>query len=763
MINLDKVKLGNLFTYLAVITSVLSFSANNTVSSLCSKLMYVFLVLSVVEVIIKSREIIKLNRTVYYMALVYAVWAVLSFIFYHAGIYPSGSLGIVIFLKYCIPFYILGLNIKSDESGANVKKIILAFAAAQVIMMLTLIPELNTISAEFSQYNAKNQMGQMLGIGIVFEAFILPDLFSKGWQKAISWGIGAVSLVSLMIIHSRTPLIGIVVCAIISFISKKDKTGKDYFNAFAIIFILSSVIMYLGGPEYISELFSGSDQLDTGGANAFFTGRPEIWKEAFFDFLKNPITGVGAWAYIDNHILNTLRCGGVILAVLIFPIGYGKMFFTFKKSIDTINAVNPKGGQLVISQVVWKMIPFYFVISLMEGYPPLGPGSSLFFFWIVLGMFDGIYYGGASEIVAENDEAHQIKPVLSIIIPVYNTGKLLNRCIDSLLDQTFRNFEIILINDGSRDESLSICEEYCSKYTFIKLIDKKNEGAGAARNDGLSVALGDYICFIDSDDWAEPNMLERLMDGLDEDNTIAVCSFYNGRKNSKTEKLYNVLVDGSQFKSDDIPYFVANAENAGTFKYLWNKIYNKRIIDEHNIRFEKQFTVGEDLAFNLKYFKFVNNCIVIDEPLYHFTKSAFEPLRLKYTENLYDIITELCKRRYEFYNEYSMLDNEEYKKIYEKKYVDNFMRCVSNIYRRSVILTRRERKKMLEELIKTPKLAEYCKRYDKPDKKTNVFIRVICRKNASAAEKEYANIYLLSGRFNFDLAKAEVEENNTCR
>ena len=93
-------------------------------------------------------------------------------------------------------------------------------------------------------------------------------------------------------------------------------------------------------------------------------------------------------AYIDNFILNTLRCGGIILAILIFPIAYGKLLFSFLRAKRYVNNKTVTNGQRITSQILWGMIPFYLVISFMEGYPPLGPGSSLFFLWIMIGIFD---------------------------------------------------------------------------------------------------------------------------------------------------------------------------------------------------------------------------------------------------------------------------------------------------------------------------------------------------------------------------------------
>lgn len=231
-------------------------------------------------------------------------------------------------------------------------------------------------------------MGQMLGIGIILDLFILPELFDGVSRKVVFYGLGTISLIALMLIHSRTPIIAIVVVSLITFIFKPDKEFKQYMHLLGIVIVACLVIHYMGGMEYIKELFSSSEYSDLQGADAMLSGRLGLWEIAIKDFLQNPLVGVGAWAYIDNFILNTLRCGGIILAILIFPIAYGKLLFSFLRAKRYVNNKTVTNGQRITSQILWGMIPFYLVISFMEGYPPLGPGSSLFFLWIMIGIFD---------------------------------------------------------------------------------------------------------------------------------------------------------------------------------------------------------------------------------------------------------------------------------------------------------------------------------------------------------------------------------------
>ena len=117
-------------------------------------------------------------------------------------------------------------------------------------------------------------------------------------------------------------------------------------------------------------------------------------------------------------------------------------------------------------------------------------------------------------------------PIISIIVPIYNVGKYLPKCIESILNQTFKNFELILVNDGSTDNSGVVCDDYEKKDTRIKIIHKSNGGVSSARNAGLYVAKGEYIGFVDPDDYIDKNMYEKLYRlCIDNNSDIAICRF----------------------------------------------------------------------------------------------------------------------------------------------------------------------------------------------------------------------------------------------
>lgn len=197
----------------------------------------------------------------------------------------------------------------------------------------------------------------------------------------------------------------------------------------------------------------------------------------------------------------------------------------------------------------------------------------------------------------------------SVIIPVYNAEKTISRCIDSIVSQYCNNCEIILINDGSIDESLKICESYSEKFDYIKVINKPNGGPSSARNAGLGIACGEYILFVDSDDYIFNNFFSVLDKNLNSDFSIFSHSY---QKNSEitSQKLNSHLVNAENNFSK-IVAMVKTRCNAP-----WGKLYKREIIQKNNIGFNEDLNVGEDFLFNLQYALNANHINVVNQSIY---------------------------------------------------------------------------------------------------------------------------------------------------
>ncbi len=186
----------------------------------------------------------------------------------------------------------------------------------------------------------------------------------------------------------------------------------------------------------------------------------------------------------------------------------------------------------------------------------------------------------------QKDKQHS-RPKVSIILPVYNVEKYIRQSLDSLINQSLQEIEIICVDDGSTDKSGQICDEYSKRYKRVKVIHKNNAGTGAARNDGLRVATGECIAFVDPDDWIRLNMLERLYNLLKEKNVdIVMCTPAGFDEKNQIEKDFPYFVDGNFSKSLDNKIF--SWKDISPFSYpmcVWNKLYKKELFDKHNIDF----------------------------------------------------------------------------------------------------------------------------------------------------------------------------------
>lgn len=207
--------------------------------------------------------------------------------------------------------------------------------------------------------------------------------------------------------------------------------------------------------------------------------------------------------------------------------------------------------------------------------------------------------------------------LISVIIPVYNAEKFIGRCIDSVIDGTYKNVEIICVNDGSRDSSLSLLKEYEKKDSRIKVIDKENGGVSSARNAGMDAAGGEYIAFIDADDWIHRSCLEIMVNAACSENAdIIKCSH---KVVNKTEAQTDIDAENSSVR----PMTDSEAEN---LHYVWGLLYKSEVIKKY--RFSEKLILSEDMLFNMTLVATELDdgnqlkCVCTDEQLYYYFQHA---------------------------------------------------------------------------------------------------------------------------------------------
>jgi glycosyltransferase involved in cell wall biosynthesis len=244
-------------------------------------------------------------------------------------------------------------------------------------------------------------------------------------------------------------------------------------------------------------------------------------------------------------------------------------------------------------------------------------------------------------------------PLLSVIVPIYNVEKYLVSCVQSLVSQTYKNIEIILVNDGSPDGCGDICEKFKAQDTRIRVIHKKNEGLVRARKSGLEASNGEYIGFVDGDDWIEPRMFEELMlHAIRDDVDIIAAGHKEELHGNVTEILFNSLPLGLYTKDklikDVYPYMICTGpfSDFGIFSYLWSKVFRRSVLIPNQMAVDDEIVMAEDAACTYPALLSANSLFITDSNCYHYRQRIDSMVKsrdldikeLKRYQNLYDFL-----------------------------------------------------------------------------------------------------------------------------
>lgn len=226
------------------------------------------------------------------------------------------------------------------------------------------------------------------------------------------------------------------------------------------------------------------------------------------------------------------------------------------------------------------------------------------------------------------------QPKISVIVPVYKTEGLLDRCVESIVGQTYKNLEIILVDDGSPDNCPAMCDEWAEKDSRIRVIHKENGGVSSARNAALDIATGDYIGFVDSDDWIEPEMYSSLIQKISESGkNIALCSYYAVEISGERYEC-RCVVDKEVLDKDDYFRFIVLGGDGG---YIWNRLYDADILKE--VRFDEDIWYSEDLLFNFKTAQKSNGAAILDKIEYNYVQKRIKEQAWVMNDHSFDSMT----------------------------------------------------------------------------------------------------------------------------
>ena len=236
--------------------------------------------------------------------------------------------------------------------------------------------------------------------------------------------------------------------------------------------------------------------------------------------------------------------------------------------------------------------------------------------------------------------------LITIIVPIYNVEKYIDRCINSIINQTYKNIEIILIDDGSPDNCPKICDEYAKKDKRIKVIHKKNEGLGKARNSGIKISKGDYITFVDSDDYIDDDLVESTVNVINKYNPdVIIYGCYSERENKtiiNTPKPKKNHYIGDEVLKDFLPDFISydpkDCIERNIPKSFCCSMYKSEILKKNGFSFESERKIiSEDYYAVINLYKYINSVFLIDRCFYHYCLNL-SSLTHKYIDNRYEKI-----------------------------------------------------------------------------------------------------------------------------
>ena len=211
-------------------------------------------------------------------------------------------------------------------------------------------------------------------------------------------------------------------------------------------------------------------------------------------------------------------------------------------------------------------------------------------------------------------------PVVSIIVPVYNSEKMIGRCIESILNQTYREFELILMDDGSTDATGEICDAYAKEDARIRVVHKENTGVSDTRNQAIAMAQGKYLQFLDGDDWITPEATGLFVHTAEEYQCDMVIADFYRVVGERVSQKGSIEEDGLM---DQVSYATNMMQQPADFYYgvLWNKFYKRSVIEEYQLKMDVSISWCEDFLFNLEYIRHIQSIYALKVPVYYYVKT----------------------------------------------------------------------------------------------------------------------------------------------
>ena len=261
--------------------------------------------------------------------------------------------------------------------------------------------------------------------------------------------------------------------------------------------------------------------------------------------------------------------------------------------------------------------------------------------------------------------------VISIIVPVYNVESFLVRCLQSILNQTFSDFEVLLIDDGSTDNSASICKEFVADDQRFTYFHKTNGGLSSARNHGIERATGKYIAFLDSDDFIVPEFCNILYQTAELHQADVVNFGYLNIKNKHREPRHSPFPKNKKLHRQDFVGLLKSSAQNKVLYFAWTNFIRKELLDTKNIMFNENVLLGEDTVFNLELYMQMEALYSIANPLYAYVHNENSLTQKKYKTNLLDKFSSQFNQRLKIHKQHTEISGRIYEEDIAQNYIEN--------------------------------------------------------------------------------------------
>ncbi|OMF35952.1 glycosyl transferase family 2 [Paenibacillus sp. FSL H8-0548] len=317
-----------------------------------------------------------------------------------------------------------------------------------------------------------------------------------------------------------------------------------------------------------------------------------------------------------------------------------------------------------------------------------------------------------------------MKPKVSIVVPIYNMEDYLDRCLRSLLRQTLTAIEIIAVNDGSQDASLRLLQQYAEHDSRIVIINKANGGVSAARNDGVKAARGQYIGFVDPDDWVDDRMYEELYHAAIQDHIdIAMCTYIREFESHAKEKHFDMphkqIYRGEEVQAKLLRRLVgplkeelASPEFLDAWGTVWSKIYRAEWLKDHGFEFMDLSVIGsnEDTLFNIHAFHYAESFIFLNRPFYHYWRANTESITSTYNAKLPEKFDRLYTAMQSFIVEKQLADD--YKTAFNNRICMNIIGLGINMMSEGKASSAGKKLKAVHALLHSNRVSESFRQFD---------------------------------------------------